>query len=62
MSAQLTQSEQRGVPVAVIVGESELAAGVIKLRNVATKEEEAVPRGRLVEAVRRAVAEAEKRA
>lgn len=36
----------------MIIGESELAQGIVKLRDVVTREERAVPRDKLVEEIR----------
>ena len=41
-----------GIPLAAILGESELARGVVKLRQVATRQETEVQRERVAEAVR----------
>jgi histidyl-tRNA synthetase len=41
-----------GIPVAAILGESELARGVVKLRHVVTRQEIEVQRERVAEAVR----------
>lgn len=37
--AQLQYCEETGIPFALIIGESEIQRGVVKLRNVATREE-----------------------
>uniref|UniRef100_A0A8C4UEH8 histidine--tRNA ligase n=1 Tax=Falco tinnunculus TaxID=100819 RepID=A0A8C4UEH8_FALTI len=50
---QLQYCEDTGIPLAVIVGEQELTDGVIKLRNVATREEVDIPREKLVDEIRR---------
>ena len=42
-----------GIPLAVIVGESELAKGVVKLRQVETRQEVEVSRENLAEEVRK---------
>ncbi|XP_043240144.1 histidine--tRNA ligase, cytoplasmic-like isoform X1 [Amphibalanus amphitrite] len=49
---QLQYCEDHGVPFAVILGESELQRGVVKLRHVATREETEVQRDQLVEVLR----------
>ncbi|KAJ9601172.1 hypothetical protein L9F63_000640, partial [Diploptera punctata] len=51
--AQLQYCEEMGIPLAVIVGESELAKGVVKVRQVETRQEVEVPRANLTEEVRR---------
>ncbi|KAL1432766.1 hypothetical protein MTO96_012971 [Rhipicephalus appendiculatus] len=45
--AQLQYCEERSIPLAIIIGESELQKGVVKLRKVATREEFEVPRDKL---------------
>lgn len=40
---QLQYCEDTGIPLAAIVGEQELADGVVKLRDVATREEVRMP-------------------
>jgi histidyl-tRNA synthetase len=50
--AQLQYCEEMGIPVAAILGESELAKGVVKLRQVVTRQETEVQRERVAEAVR----------
>lgn len=50
--AQLQYCEEMGIPLAAILGESELARGVVKLRQVATRQETEVQRERAAEAVR----------
>ncbi len=52
MLSQLQHCEEAGIPLAVIVGESELQKGVVKLRCVGSREEEEVPRGELAKAVK----------
>jgi len=41
-----------GIPLAAILGESELAKGVVKLRQVASRQEIEVQREQVAEAVR----------
>lgn len=36
---QFQYCENNGIPIAVIIGQSEIEKGVVKLRNVATREE-----------------------
>lgn len=40
---QLQYCEDTGIPLAAIVGEQELADGVVKLRDVATRQEVRMP-------------------
>ncbi|KAH7968702.1 hypothetical protein HPB52_010685 [Rhipicephalus sanguineus] len=50
--AQLQYCEERSIPLAIIIGESELQKGVVKLRKVATREEFEVPRDKLTTEIR----------
>ncbi|XP_077559046.1 histidine--tRNA ligase isoform X2 [Haemaphysalis longicornis] len=50
---QLQYCEERGIPLAVIIGQSELERAVVKLRNVATREEVEVPRSQLGTEIRK---------
>lgn len=36
---QFQYCENNGIPIAIIIGQSEIEKGVVKLRNVATREE-----------------------
>ena len=53
---QLQYCEDHGVPFAVILGESELQRGIVKLRHVPTREETEVPRDNLVAVLREKLA------
>ena len=48
MLNQLQYCEDNCIPYAVVVGESELQKGVLKLRNIQTREETEVLRDNLV--------------
>ncbi|XP_051486858.1 histidine--tRNA ligase, cytoplasmic-like isoform X1 [Apus apus] len=50
---QLQYCEDTGIPLAAIVGEQELMDGVVKLRDVATREEVDIPREKLIDEIRR---------
>ncbi|KAM6358143.1 histidine--tRNA ligase, cytoplasmic-like isoform 2-T2 [Alca torda] len=50
---QLQYCEDTGIPLAAIVGEQELTDGIVKLRDVATREEIDIPREKLVDEIRR---------
>ncbi|XP_064314859.1 histidine--tRNA ligase, cytoplasmic-like isoform X1 [Phalacrocorax carbo] len=50
---QLQYCEDTGIPLAAIVGEQELTDGVVKLRDVARREEVDIPREKLVDEIRR---------
>lgn len=41
---QFQYCEENGIPLAVILGQSEIEAGIVKLRNVATREEVTAPK------------------
>ncbi len=49
---QLGYAEKRGFKLAVIAGSAEFEQGVWKVKNLAKREEAAVPEGQLVESVR----------
>ncbi|KAK0078460.1 hypothetical protein PV326_009334 [Microctonus aethiopoides] len=51
--AQLQHCEENGIPLAIIIGEGELAKGVVTLREVNTRVERTVPRDKLVEEVKK---------
>ena len=51
--AQLQHCEEYGIPLAIIIGEGELKRGEVTLRNVKTREEVSVPRGNLVEEIKK---------
>merc|ERR1719391_13714 len=52
MLNQLQFCEESGIPLAIVLGESELAAGVVKIRNIATREEVEVKRTEMLESIR----------
>lgn len=52
MLTQLQYCEDTGIPLAVVIGESEIAAGIAKLRNIITREEVEVKREELAETIR----------
>merc|ERR1711997_711213 len=51
MLNQLQYCEENGIPFAVIIGESELQKGVVKLRNIETREETEIPREQLAKEI-----------
>jgi len=51
MLNQLQYCEENGIPFAVIIGESELQKGVVKLRDIATREETEVARDDLAKTI-----------
>jgi len=51
--AQLQHCEEFGIPLAVILGESEIQKGVVKLREVTTRNEVEVPRAKLADEIRK---------
>jgi histidyl-tRNA synthetase len=52
MLSQLQYCEERGIPLAVVIGESEIQKGIVKLRTIATREEVEVPRSELPKVIR----------
>jgi len=52
MLTQLQFCEETGIPLAVVIGESELAAGVVKLRDITSRTEVEVKREDLVQSIR----------
>ncbi|CAG0893428.1 unnamed protein product [Darwinula stevensoni] len=50
--AQLQYCEDRKIPLAIVLGQSEMEQGVVKLRDVQSREEEDVPRDHLLGAIR----------
>ena len=50
---QLQYCEDNGIPWAVVIGGSEIERGIVKLRNVVTKEEEEISRDALVQELRK---------
>jgi histidyl-tRNA synthetase len=50
--AQLQYCEDMGIPLAAILGESELTRGIVKLRKVVTRQEIEVQRENVAQAVR----------
>jgi len=51
--AQLQYCEENGIPLAIILGESEIQQGVVTLREVSSREQMQVPREKLVEEIQR---------
>eukprot|EP00092_Neocalanus_flemingeri_P043584 GFUD01048064.1.p1 GENE.GFUD01048064.1~~GFUD01048064.1.p1 ORF type:complete len:619 (-),score=180.36 GFUD01048064.1:26-1882(-) len=52
MLNQLQYCEENGIPLAVVIGESELEKGVVKLRSISSREEVEVGKGELVANIR----------
>lgn len=52
MLNQLQHCEENGIPLAVVLGESELKRGIVKIRNIKTRQEDEIPRDKLVEELR----------
>lgn len=50
---QLQYCEEHQIPVAVIIGESELQKGVVKVRDIATRQEEEIPREGLIDELKK---------
>ena len=57
MLSQLQYCEENGIPFALIVGESELQAGIVKLRVVESREEIEVKRPELAKVIKEKLAE-----
>lgn len=53
---QLQHCEDHDIPLVVIIGEGELKKGVVTLRNVKTREESSVPRDKLIEELKKRLA------
>lgn len=51
--AQLQHCEENKIPLAIIIGESELAKGEVTLRIISSREEIRVPRNSLIEEIRK---------
>jgi len=49
MLNQLQYCEEESIPYALVIGESEIQQGVVKLRTIATREEIEIPRDQLVD-------------
>lgn len=56
--AQLQFCEDQGIPLAVIVGESELERGIVKLREIGSRAETEVERANLVTEIKKALSQA----
>jgi len=52
MLTQLQFCEDSGIPLAIVIGESEIAAGIVKLRVISSREEVEVKREDLIETVK----------
>jgi len=52
MLTQLQFCEDSGIPLAIVIGESEIAAGIVKLRVISSREEVEVKRDELIETVK----------
>merc|ERR1711874_945712 len=52
MLNQLQYCEDNGIPLAVVLGESEIAGGVVKLKDIITRGEVEVKRDEMVEAIK----------
>jgi len=52
MLNQLQYCEEQGIPYAIVIGESEIAAGIVKLRDISTRQEVEVSRADMLPTVR----------
>lgn len=50
---QLQTCEEQGIPWAIVIGQSELEKGIVKLRNVTSREEIEVDRASLVDVLKK---------
>lgn len=55
MLNQLQHCEENGIPLAVVLGESELKRGLVKVRNIVTRQEDEVPRSDLVQELKKRI-------
>ena len=46
---QLQYAEENAIPLVILIGESEIAEGIVKIRVTTTREEEVVPRDKVVD-------------
>lgn len=51
LSAQIKYADTKGIPYAVILGSDELEAGKVAIRNLASREQQIVPREKFVECI-----------
>ena len=51
--AQLQTCEEQGIPWVIVIGQSELEKGVVKLRNVTSREEVEVERANLTQVLKK---------
>ncbi|XP_028177393.1 histidine--tRNA ligase, cytoplasmic isoform X1 [Ostrinia furnacalis] len=56
MLTQLQHCEEYGIPLAVVLGESELKRGVVKIRHIKSRSEEEIPRGKLLSEITERIA------
>jgi histidyl-tRNA synthetase len=49
---QLQICEEQGIPWAIIIGQSELEKGVVKLRHVPSRQEEEIERSKLADVLK----------
>lgn len=49
---QLQTCEEQGIPWAIIIGQSELEKGVVKLRHVPSRQEEEIERSKLADVLK----------
>merc|ERR1712062_723804 len=52
MLNQLQYCEEESIPYALVIGESEIEQGVVKLRKIATREEIEIPRDQLIDVLK----------
>lgn len=52
MLNQLQHCEEYGIPLAIVLGESELQKGLVKLRDIMTRQEVEVPRDQMIQSIK----------
>lgn len=52
---QFQYCETNGIPLAIIIGESEIEKNFVKMRNIATREERDIPRDKLIEELKKEI-------
>lgn len=61
MLNQLQHCEENGIPLAVVLGDSELKRGVVKIRDIVSRQEDEVPRENLVQELQTRIASLNKK-
>ncbi|GFN84977.1 histidine--tRNA ligase, cytoplasmic [Plakobranchus ocellatus] len=56
MLTEFQYCEQNGIPLAIIIGQSEIEAGIVKMKIMASREEREVKRDNMIEEIKKALA------